>query len=163
MGMTPTVTKEHEWLRQLVGDWLCEGQGEAGPDQMPLTWKAEEVVRMIGDVWVQCEGRGDMPGGGFSTTQMTLGYDPATQRFVGTFIGSMMTHLWVYEGRLDAAGKMLTLDSEGPDFSGQGSQLAKYQDIIELVTTDHRVLRSQVLGADGRWTPIMSAHYHRKR
>ena len=33
---------------------------------------------------------------------MTLGYDPQKKRFVGTLIGSMMTHLWVYDGALDA-------------------------------------------------------------
>lgn len=52
-----------------------------------------------------CEGLGEMPGGGIATTMMTLGYDPARKWFVGTFIGSMMTHMWVY------AGTVLTLDT----------------------------------------------------
>lgn len=26
----------------------------------------------------------------------------------------MMTHLWIYEGSLDQAGRVLTLDTEGP-------------------------------------------------
>ena len=42
-----------------------------------------------------------MPDGGPATMIMTLGYDPAKKRFVGTFIGSMMTNLWVYEGELE--------------------------------------------------------------
>jgi len=29
----------------------------------------------------------------------------------------MITHLWVYEGQLDAAGKVLILNSEGPDMA----------------------------------------------
>ena len=60
------------------------------------------------------EGRGQMPGGGTGTTVMTLGYDSARQRFVGTFIASMMTHLWVYKGVLNDAGTELTLETEGP-------------------------------------------------
>ena len=62
-----------------------------------------------------------MPGGGPATTLMTLGYDPEKKRFVGTWIGSMMTHLWIYDGALDAAGKVLTLDAEGPSFAGDGT------------------------------------------
>jgi hypothetical protein len=93
---------------------------------------------------------------------MTLGYDAARKRYVGTFIGSMMSHLWLYDGSLDAAGKVLTLDSEGPSFSGDG-KMAKYQDIIEIKGRDERTLSSQVLGDDGKWRHFMTATYRRKR
>jgi hypothetical protein len=39
-------------------------------------------------VWVLAEGEGGMAGGIAATTLMTLGYDPAEGRFVGTWIGS---------------------------------------------------------------------------
>jgi len=83
-----------------------------------------------------------MPGGIAATTLMTLGYDPAKGRFVGTWIGSMMTHLWVYDGELDPAGRVLTLNSEGPSMTGDGS-FAKYQDIVEFMSDDHRVLTAR--------------------
>jgi tRNA A-37 threonylcarbamoyl transferase component Bud32 len=95
-------------------------------------------------------------------TIMTLGFDPPSGRFVGTFIASAMTHLWAYNGSLDAAGKVLTLDAEGPSFAGDGT-MAKYQDIFEFLSDDHRTLSSQFLGPDGKWTPFMKAHYRRKR
>jgi hypothetical protein len=104
-----------------------------------------------------------MPGGGPMTSIMTLGYDPQKERFVGTFIASMMTHLWPYEGTLDAAGKVLTLDSEGPSFTGDG-RVVKYQDVIEWKSDDHRTLSSRALGDDGKWGLFfMTAHYRRKR
>jgi hypothetical protein len=40
--------------------------------------------------------------------------------------------------------------------------LAKYQDIIEFVSADHRIMTSQILGEDGQWTQFMTAHYRRK-
>jgi len=40
--------------------------------------------------------------------------------------------------------------------------MAKYQDIIEFVDDDHRILSSQVLGTDGQRQPFMKAHYRRK-
>lgn len=70
----------------------------------------------------------------------------------------MMTHMWVYEGTLDVAEKVLTLDTEGPSFKGDG-KLVKYQDIIEIKNDDHRTLSSQTLGDDGMWHRFMTANY----
>jgi Protein of unknown function (DUF1579) len=55
---------------------------------------------------------------------------------------------------------VLTLDAEGPSFADP-NKTAKYQDIIEVVSDDHHVLSSQVLGDDGRWNRFMTAHYRR--
>ena len=63
---------------------------------------------------------------------------------------------------LDATEKILTLDSEGPSFAGDGT-MAKYQDIIEFVTKDHRTLTPRVQSADGSWQQFMTAHYSRKQ
>lgn len=160
--MKAEAQKEHEWLQKLVGEWTCEMDCSMGPDQPRQKLSGSESVRSIGGLWVQTEGRGEMADGSPSTTVMTLGYDPQKQRFVGTFIASMMTYLWLYEGRLDASGRVLTLDSEGPSFVGDGS-MAKYQDIIEWRSDDHRLLISQVPGPDGRWQEFMTAHYRRRK
>jgi hypothetical protein len=44
--------------------------------------------------------------------------------------------------------------------AGDGG-LAKYQDLIEIVSDDHRVLRARVL-ANSKWKHFMTAHYRRK-
>ncbi len=154
--------KEHEWLQKMVGEWTSEAEAVMGPDKPPEKFTGTESVRSVGGVWVMCEGRGEMPGGGITTTFMTLGYDPAKKRYLGTFFGSMMTHLWVYDGGLDAAGKVLTLDTEGPHFGAEG-KMAKYKDVIEFKSDDHRVLSSHMLGDDGKWHGFMTAHYRRKK
>jgi hypothetical protein len=133
-----------------------------GPDKPPEKFRGTESVRSIGEFWVVCEGKGEMPGGGTATTVMTLGFDPARKKFVGTFIGSMMTHMWVYEGTLDGSGKVLTLDTQGPRFDDKPG-MAKYQDTIELPDDDRRVLWSQSQGDDGKWTRFMTANYRRVR
>jgi hypothetical protein len=94
---------------------------------------------------------------------MTLGYDPLDKHYVGTWVGSMMTHLWVYHGTLDADERVLTLNTEGPDMSPAGKgKTARYRDVIELKSDDHRVLTSHALGDDGQWHGFMTAHYRRK-
>lgn len=152
--------KEHQWLQKLVGEWTTEMDAVMGPDKPPEKFTGTESVRSIGGLWTQGEGRGEIPGGSITTTIMTLGYDPAKKRYVGTFIGSMMTHMWIYEGELDASGKVLTLDTVGPDFATEG-KMTKYKDIIEFKSDDHRILSSQMLMDDGTWNGFMTAHYRR--
>jgi hypothetical protein len=154
--------KQHEWLKRLVGEWTFETEGAAEPGQEAEKLRGEESVRTLGDIWVIFEGKGQMPGGGEGKSLMTLGYDPQKGRFVGTWQGSMMTNLWIYDGELDADERKLSLDSEGPSFSGDGG-IDKYRDVIEVVSDDHRILRGHVLGKDGQWNNFMTAHYRRKR
>lgn len=154
--------KQHRWLEQLIGEWTFETEYVTEPGQPPSRFKGSERVRSLGGLWVVAEGQGEMPDGGTGTTIMTLGYDPQKQRYMGTFIGSMMAFLWVYDGALDTAEKVLTLDTEGPDFATKG-KMAKYKDVIELRSHDYRMLTSQVLGDDGQWRQIMTTHYQRSK
>ncbi len=82
-----------------------------------------------------------MPGCGSVTTLMTLGYDPQKQRYVGTWIGSMMTYLWQYDGELDAGETMLTLNSDGPAMTDD-EKIGKYKDVIEFKSDDHCIMTS---------------------
>ncbi len=152
--------REHQWLQQLVGEWTYECEASMEPGKPPENFKGSERVRSLGGLWVQCEGRGEMPGGGMATMLMTLGYDPQKKRYVGTWVGSMMTYLWVYDGLLDAEEKVLTLNAKGPNCAGDG-KFARYKDAIEIRSHDHRVLTSHMLGNDGKWHGFMTANYRK--
>lgn len=154
--------KEHQWLERFVGEWRSESEAIMEPGKPPVKQTGTESVRSLGGVWVVCEGQCEMPDGGIGTTIMTLGYDPVKKRYVGTFIGSMMTHLWLYEGELDPAGKVLTLDTEGPSFTTE-NKMAKYKDVIEFKSDDHRVLTSKFLDDEGKWHEFMTANYRRTK
>ncbi|MBD2259372.1 DUF1579 domain-containing protein [Pseudanabaena sp. FACHB-2040] len=152
---------EHQWLDKLIGQWISETECSMGPDQPPSKTHGTEVVHTLGGLWIVAEGEGEMPDGEVGKTLMTLGYDPQTKRYVGTFVASMMTHLWRYSGSLDQAEKTLTLETEGPNFSQ--SAMAQYKDIIEFVSDDHRIMTSQILTDDGHWHQFMTAHYRRQQ
>ncbi|HEX8322128.1 DUF1579 domain-containing protein [Longimicrobium sp.] len=145
----------HEFLERLVGEWTWE-MDASEPDGTPMKGTGSESVRLLGTTWALCDGRD----GESMSTLMTLGYDPATQRFKGTFVGSMMTHIWIYDGELDASGNLLTLDTEGPSYEQEGT-MARYQDTIEFRGDDHRVLTSRYVGGDGEWKHFMTSHYRR--
>ncbi|KAM3090896.1 DUF1579 domain-containing protein [Phormidesmis sp. 146-35] len=154
--------KEHQWLQKLVGEWTYETEVTMGSDQPPEKATGTEHVRSIGELWVLAEGQGEMPGCGHATTLVTLGYDPQQQRYVGTWIGSMMTYLWQYEGELSADETMLTLYSEGPAMTGDG-KMAKYKDVIEFKSDDHRIMTSHALSDDGQWHHFMTINHQRQR
>ncbi len=160
MHVEPQV--EHRWLENLVGEWTLESEADMGPDQQTYKTVGKERVQMLGEVWAFCEMESGVPDGEIAYSQMTLGYDPRAKSFVGTFVTSCMTYLWVYaNGVLDDAGKVLTLNAVGPKFFGDG--ITQYQDVIEIVDDDHRILRGMMLDENEVWQEFMTTRYTRKR
>lgn len=156
--MKAELTRYDAFLRKLVGVWdVTSAPGNSGGDQ--ATWT--EVVRSLNGRWVVAEGEGNMPGGHMAETLMTLGYDREKGKFIGTWIGSMMDHMWFYEGVLDEAGRTLMLDTTGPDLENKG-RIATYREAITIISDNERVFTSTVREADGNWKALMVAKYHRK-
>lgn len=163
--MASKPQREHEWLQRFVGDWtVSEGWTPKNEQNASTTIVGTERVRSLGGLWVVCEGQVQMPNANTFQSIMTLGYDPQKEQFVGTFVASMMTNLWVYDrSELDEARGVLALYAQGPsmDPDAQG-KMATYRDTIEFKSDDHRILTSHVQGDDGTWTQVMSAQYRRK-
>ncbi len=156
----PPATEQHKWLQKLAGKWTSVADCNMGPDQPAMKSEGKETVRAVGPYWIIGEGEATMPDGNPGQMILTLGYDPAKKSFVGSWIGSMMNFMWTYEGELDASGKKLTLNTEGPSFAGDGS-MAKYSEVIEIVNDRERTWKSEALGSDGKWTTFMTARHKR--
>jgi hypothetical protein len=158
--MKADLVDEHRWLQQLTGRWLLTFDMPEGSDHQDAGGTWEENARSLGGAWIVAETTGTMPDGSSATNILSLGYDPAKKRYVGSFVCSVMTHLWIYEGRLDDTGTVLTLDCEGPDFDTIG-RTAPYQDIITIKDENTRNFSSRIRRPDGTWKPIMSCNYNR--
>jgi uncharacterized protein YndB with AHSA1/START domain len=156
-GMAPPV-HQHGWLHRLLGDWTFESTG-AGPDGKTFRSTGTERVRALGPFWVVGEADGACPGLADSRMVITMGFDAASGRFRGTWVGSMMGHMFVYDGALDEAAATLSLDSEGPSFTGEGT--AKYRDIVQLVSETERVVTGNAVLPDGSLHEIMRATFRR--
>lgn len=154
------VSPEHRWLSQLVGDWIIAPPPGTADAAATDAIAGSESVRMIGEIWLLAEGVGRMPNGGDYRQLMTLGFDPQTGRFVGTWIGSMMNTFWVYDGDLDMRANELTLHCEGPFFD-EPNRLTKYRDIITIHGPNHRSLRGMILTREGTWELMHSVSYVR--
>ena len=156
----PTPQKEHEWLEQFVGEWESEAEAVFAPGMPPIKCKGTETARKLGGFWIVAESEStpmDMP----MSAVMTLGYDTEKKKYVGTWVDSMFNHMWKYEGTVDDAGKVLTLEAEGPNpLTGK---LGKFRDVTEFKSKDHKVLTSSMQGEDGEWVTFMTANYRRKK
>lgn len=151
-------TPEHGWLHRLLGDWVYEHDCTM-PDGSVETSRGTEKVRALGPWWVIGEGEGTMPGGGTMRWTVTMGFDGATRRFRGSWIGSMMGWMFLYDGALSEDGRSLPLLSEGPAFDGRG--MATYRDTTTLEDDGTRRLTSEVKGPDGDWVRFMSGVFRR--
>lgn len=146
-------TEHHDWLMNFVGDWAfthaCGDTESSGT----------ESVRAFSGLWIVGDGQGEIPDTDDTMRmRLTLGYDPNTDRYTGTWIGSVMAQMFVYSGTRE--GNTLTLDTEGPSFE-DASKIVPYRDIYTIVDDNTRTLRSQKLETDGSWTVFMNATYTR--
>jgi hypothetical protein len=157
----PQPQAEHEWLRQFVGEWETEGQALAAPGEPAMTCKGTMRSRMLGGFWVVSESQTEMTGASVKAIQ-TIGYDPEKKKYVGTWVDSMINHLWKYEGEVDETGKKLTLEAAGPNFLAAG-KTAKFRDAYEFKSPDHIITTSQMQGDDGQWVTFMTGHARRKK
>lgn len=158
----PEPTPEHQWLLQLVGDWDFVSECVMGPDQPPSQFNGTQATRALGSLWtlgeMESPGANDEP----MRSIITLGFEPTRGKFVGSFVSSCMTYHWLYEGSLDADRRVLTLDAEGPSFAAEG-QMAKYQDIVELIDQDTYLFSSQYQDSQGAWVKFMKGTYRRRK
>ena len=156
---SPAPGAEQAWLEQLAGEWESDGEANLAPGQPPIKSKGAESARMLGEHWVVSEVEAtfmDMP---FSAV-MTLGYDPEKKKFVGTWVDSVSSYFWHYEGTLSADGKTLTLETEGPCVRTPGKH-ARFRDAIEIKSRNERTLTSRAL-IDGKWETMVTVHFRRQ-
>ena len=154
----PQPAKEHEWLKQLEGEWVTDAESVAFGGMPAMKIKGTETVRALGGFWSVSESKADYMGTPVSAV-MTLGYDTQKKKFVGTWICSMADCLYTYEGTL--AGNTLTLESEGPNPAT--GKVERMRDVIEVKDKDHKVLTSWMPGPDGKYVQFMTVKFTRKK
>lgn len=155
--------QEHRFLEKLLGDWVVtSATGMEGCDvPADTTQRWTETVRTLEGLWYVVEGRGWTPGGTPGSTLLTIGYDPALGQYVGSWVGSMMTTLWVYRGWVEPDGMTLTLEAEGPDFEDP-QKTAIFHDVITFLDDDHRRFSGSIRQADGSFKTFMTNELERR-
>ena len=146
--------KEHEFLRESVGEWNIKF------DMADGSVNGTAVYKMVhGDLWLASDLEMPMPGAKF-TGQGLDSYDPAKKKYVGIWVDSMITAPIVMEGDLAAIGstKTLTMTGKGP---GPDGKPADYKMKTDYKDKDTHVFRLWVGNVSG--DPMMTATYTRKK
>ncbi len=150
----PKSTQEYEWLHKFIGQWTTKSKATMGSDQPPMQCSGTLTSRRLGGFWVLNEMKGEWAGDPMTGVQ-TLGYDEGKKKYVGTWVDSATAFMWQYQGSVDSTGNVLTLDADGPNFTGDG-KLTKFQDIYEFKSADEILMTSRMISTDGKWVTFMS-------
>lgn len=151
--------KEHEWLKQFVGEWTCESKFAPAPGAPEITCKGHAKARSLGGLWIICEHENSFGDQKISAV-LTVGVDPNSKKYIGSWVDSMHNHFWKYQGEVDSTGKVLSLIAEGPDMTAPG-KTANFKDAWEFKSQDEMVLTSSMQGPDGKWIDFMTMRYQR--
>ena len=155
----PTPQKEHEWLRQLEGEWVTECEAYLEPGKPPVKSSGTESVRSLGGFWSIAEFKGTCPLGLPFQGLLTIGYDAQKKKYIGTWVCSVCDHLLRYEGT--AEGKVLTLETEA--VNPATGKPAKMRDVFEITGPDQKVLTMSMQGENGQWIKFMTVTARRKK
>lgn len=153
--------KDHEWLKQFVGEWDFQFKMYMQPDQPPAEAAGTDSVRALGQHWIVAEAKTTMMGAPYHGI-LSLGYDAKKERFNGTWIDSFGGYMWVYKGTLNEAGDTLTLETEGPSLQSP-DKTARYREVIQITGKDSRTFNSSYESEDGTWVKIVTIEYRRKK
>jgi len=155
-------TAEHRALASEAGVWDAESKFWMAPGTDPLESKAVETNTMMGSFWMVSEYKSDLGGMAFQGRGQ-MGYDPASKKFVGTWVDTMSPYLSVMEGSMDESNKTLTMMSKGRDPQTGEESISKL--VTTYVDDDHKTFEmfSPVDGKKGEWWKMMEISYTRSK
>ena len=123
----PGPSEEHEIVMMDVGEW--DIKGEMLTPEGSQEFKGEEKVVAIGKFWTVSHHSSDFFGGLKGSS--TIGFDPMTKKFVGTWVDSFQPAATKMEGTYDKSTKTMTYKTTGIGMDGKpmpGKIIIQYTD-----------------------------------
>ena len=155
----PQPSDEHKILNKDVGEWTIRGKM-----LMPTgfqEFKGEENVVAIGKFWTVSHYSSDAMGG--LRGSATIGFDPRTKKFVGTWVDSFMLSPTRMKGTYDATTRTMTYETVGMGMDGKpmpGRIVIRYKsDNTHTFTMMHK----DPTGQSDRLVTTMESTYTRKK
>jgi hypothetical protein len=153
--------KEHQILKQWEGDWDATARMTGKSEKENVESRGRETAKLAyGGFWLVMEFTGESQQKAFQG-RGTIGYDPAKQKYVLTWIDSMNPRMMTAEGSADKDGKVLTFYGECVDPSDKKQTQEKL--VFEIRDADTRTLTFYTTGAEKKDQKGMEILYTRHR
>jgi hypothetical protein len=157
----PKPGKEHEALKVFEGEWTFQGKFFMDPAQPPMEMNGSETSKMILNGWyLNSEVKSTFAGAPFEG-RWTMTYSVLKKKYQASWIDSMMGHVFVSEGDVDATGKIFSLSGEG--FDPQTSKPIKERWVVEVKDADTHTMTFHSTGADGKEKKTGEITYKKKK
>lgn len=149
---------QHERLLAHVGAWNVTCTYFMNPTGEPMEIECKETVEALGPFWTVSLFEAtffDQPFQGRATS----GFEPHSGRYVGTWIDSMMPHLFYFTGEPGQDGEAIEMRGEGP--SPVDGNLTVYRTVERSLSSDEREFEMFVTMPDGAEAPMAKYVYRR--
>lgn len=156
----PKPGKQHEVLKQFEGTWDAVAKFAMEPGK-PMTESkgVETSVVGLGGFWLSYEYTGEMMGAPY-IGRGTLGFDQKKQKYVGTWIDSMKSGLFISEGTGDANGRITLIAQGYCDAAGKSIVMKQ---VLEFKDKDTRSITFLSPNPDGKEELTGTIEYKRRK
>ena len=154
----PAPSAEHEVLMKDVGEWTIEGK-MITPNGFQK-FKGKEKVIAIGKFWTVSEYSSDAMDGLKGST--TIGFDPATKKYVGKWVDSFQPSATQLKGTFDKKSQTMTYQTMGVGMDGKpmpGKIIIKYDNMNSHTFT---MMHKDPTGQSDKLVVTMEMSYKRK-
>jgi hypothetical protein len=150
----------HEMLAGMVGSWVTRTRTWMAPDKPPMesTGTCEQKM-LLGGRYLQQDYAGDMMGVPFSGIGIT-GYDNHKQKYVSTWIDSMSTGIFYFEGTAGPDGQSIVQHCRSDD-PVRGP--VKWRSVTKIVDDDTHSFEMYLTDKSDKEQKMMEISYSRKK
>lgn len=158
-AMTPG--EMHQKLQPFVGNFDCRVRSWMDPNKPPEDSAGTSEAKWIfGDRFIEQTFEGSMMGQAFNGLGYT-GYDNVKKKYVGTWMDSMGTGIYINSGTVDASGKIWTFKGNMDDpLTGKAISVDQK---LTLTDNDHHTFEMWMAGPDGKKFKTLEIEYSRKK
>ncbi len=151
--------EEHEVLKQTVGVWDAE-IAILNPGGEPTRYNGVETIKMLGKFWTTIDYEFEFMGQ-MAKSHGTIGFDPVSKRFVGTWHESTSPFIGSLEGTYDSATSTTTYTMKTKNMNGKQTE---YKVVFVQPDADHRTfeLFTKPSGS-GDMVKIVSTKYTKRK
>jgi hypothetical protein len=149
----------HRLLAGMAGSWNVKGSCVMETGKPPVEHTGVSEQRMILDGrFLQQEFSGEMMGSRFSGIGFT-GYDNHTGKYVSTWMDSMGTGIYYFEGTAGTDGRTIT---QTCDYDDPVQGPVKWRSVTKVVDSDTLGFEMYITGKSGREEKMAEMTYTRK-